>query len=142
MSQFFKTALRKEMDKKVLQGNPAQMRKLFLQPKGIEVHKTHMIQPEVPVEKFVNHEMILHRAGKDLSHGTVVFKCNPVLTKPEIKQYFTKIYGFEVQKVNTANYMGKLKKHGIKRYRRKDFKKVYLELKNQKVDQFFQKNVF
>lgn len=38
-----------------------------------------------------------------------VFRVLPRMTKHEIKEYLTKIYGLPVQKVNTMNYMGKRK---------------------------------
>ena len=37
----------------------------------------------------------------------VVFKVDPKFTKHDIKEYLTKIYGLNVQKVNTMNYEGK-----------------------------------
>jgi large subunit ribosomal protein L23 len=56
------------------------------------------------------------------------FRVLPKMTKHEIKEYLTKIYGLPVHKVNTMNYMGKRKKvlgsSRILYYKYKDFKKA------------------
>lgn len=39
---------------------------------------------------FVNYPLVLYRAEKPLDKNTIVFKCDPKLTKPEIKQYLEK----------------------------------------------------
>ena len=57
-----------------------------------------------------------------------IFRVLPRMTKHEIKEYLTKIYGLPVRKVNTANYIGKRKlvrgsRHVI-RYKYKSFKKA------------------
>lgn len=55
------------------------------------------------------------------------------MSKPDLKEYLTKIYGLQVSKVATANISGKIKsvvdargkKHAIKR---PDWKKAWVEL--------------
>ena len=58
------------------------------------------------------------------------FRVLPRMTKHEIKEYLTKIYGLPVRKVNTMNYMGKRKKvmgsRKVLYYKYKDFKKAYV----------------
>eukprot|EP00536_Pseudo-nitzschia_multiseries_P002912 jgi/Psemu1/301660/fgenesh1_kg.41_\ len=56
------------------------------------------------------------------------FRVLPRMTKHEIKEYLTKIYGLPVRKVNTANYLGKRKlvrgSKQVIRYKYADFKKA------------------
>jgi large subunit ribosomal protein L23 len=56
------------------------------------------------------------------------FRVLPRMTKHEIKEYLTKIYGLPVTKVNTMNYLGKRKQvKGTRKiiyYKYKDFKKA------------------
>lgn len=56
------------------------------------------------------------------------FRVLPRMTKWEIREYLTKIYGLPVQKVNTANYLGKRKlvrgSRQVIRFKYKDFKKA------------------
>lgn len=56
------------------------------------------------------------------------FRVIPRMTKHEVKEYLTKIYGLPVTKVNTQNYMGKRKRvMGSKKiiyYKYADFKKA------------------
>ncbi|CAD8106022.1 unnamed protein product [Paramecium primaurelia] len=117
-------------------------REYFLNPKGIKIVPTSNFKRATPIERFFDQSVVLHRAEKQLEKNVVAFKLQPYkysLNKPEIKQYFTKLYGLNVDKVNTINYMGAIKrspKGG--RYREKDFKKVYLQL-NEEIEPFFQK---
>lgn len=56
------------------------------------------------------------------------FRVLPRMTKHEIKEYLTKIYGLPVRKVSTMNYLGKRKlvrgSRQVIRFRYKDFKKA------------------
>jgi large subunit ribosomal protein L23 len=56
------------------------------------------------------------------------FRVLPRMTKHEIKEYLTKIYGLPVRQVNTSNYMGKRKivrgTSSVIRYKYADFKKA------------------
>ncbi|KAG7354549.1 50S ribosomal protein L23 [Nitzschia inconspicua] len=56
------------------------------------------------------------------------FRVLPKMTKHEIKEYLTQIYNLPVDKVNTANYLGKRKlvrgTTKVIRYKYKDFKKA------------------
>ena len=58
------------------------------------------------------------------------FRVLPRMTKHEVKEYLTKIYGLPVKRVNTANFLGKRKRvMGTKKiiyYKYKDFKKAYV----------------
>eukprot|EP00934_Nitzschia_sp_Nitz4_P000077 Nitzschia sp. Nitz4//scaffold51_size120721//67367//67732//NITZ4_003733-RA/size120721-processed-gene-0.156-mRNA-1//-1//CDS//3329553880//77//frame0 len=56
------------------------------------------------------------------------FRVLPKMTKHEVKEYLTKIYGLPVKKVNTQNYLGKRKQvRGMTKvmyYKYADFKKA------------------
>jgi large subunit ribosomal protein L23 len=60
--------------------------------------------------------------------ASAVFRTLPRMTKHEIKEYLTKIYGLPVVNVNTMNYEGKRKRlvgrSGVYFYKYKDFKKA------------------
>lgn len=61
-------------------------------------------------------------------NATATFRVLPKMTKHEIKEYLTKIYGLPVQKVNTMIYHGKRKRvltsTRIHYYKYKDYKKA------------------
>jgi len=56
------------------------------------------------------------------------FRVLPRMTKHEVKEYLTKIYGLPVQKVNTQSYLGKRKRllgsRKILYFKYADFKKA------------------
>jgi len=60
--------------------------------------------------------------------ATASFRVLPKMTKHEVREYLTKIYGLPVGKVHTINYMGKRKRavgrHNIIYYKYRDFKKA------------------
>jgi len=61
------------------------------------------------------------------------------VSKPEIRQYFEKLYGMKLNRVNTVRFMGRVYRTHEGSYRHSSaFKKVYLELK-EKVDPFLVK---
>ncbi|KAM3140229.1 hypothetical protein pb186bvf_007585 [Paramecium bursaria] len=113
------------------------LRQYFLNPKGIIIPKPKEYQKI----QFIDWGLTLHRPEKKVEKNVVTFKLKPYkysLQKPEIKQYLEKIYGLNVTKVHTLNYMGKIaRNHKSGRYRQSDHKKVYVEL-NEDIDPFFQ----
>jgi len=53
----------------------------------------------------------LHRGEKDLKDDKeFAIRVRREMNKKELKQYFEKIYGLEVDSVTTINYMGKIKR--------------------------------
>ena len=58
-------------------------------------------------QHFGNAVLRLMKRPTNLSKDKVVFKVAPSMTKHEIKEYLTKVYGVDVKKVNTMNYEGK-----------------------------------
>eukprot|EP01096_Ripella_sp_DP13-Kostka_P002078 TRINITY_DN1275_c0_g1_i1.p2 TRINITY_DN1275_c0_g1~~TRINITY_DN1275_c0_g1_i1.p2 ORF type:complete len:187 (-),score=79.55 TRINITY_DN1275_c0_g1_i1:80-619(-) len=67
----------------------------------------------------------------------VVFKTTPKMTKFEIKQLLTKMYGLDVRKVNTLNQDGDLRRSKRARgvnVKKADFKKAYVTLSKSSFD--------
>lgn len=59
----------------------------------------------------------------------LVFKTVPQATKSDIQSILKGIYGLDVERVTTINYLGKKKRTKDAIYRRADFKKAYVVLK-------------
>ena len=61
--------------------------------------------------------------------GVQVFKVSPTATKLEIKKAVEKLFGVEVEAVNTVNTKGKTKRFGRSVGRRDNIRKAYVTLK-------------
>jgi large subunit ribosomal protein L23 len=77
---------------------------------------------------------------KELSDGRVIaFQVRPDANKRKIKEAVEKIFEVEVEKVRTANFIGKIKRQGQNKGRRPGWKKAYVTLKpGQKPIEFFE----
>ncbi|MCK5352635.1 50S ribosomal protein L23 [bacterium] len=77
---------------------------------------------------------------KELSEGRVIaFQVRPDASKRNIKEAVEKIFEVEVEKVRTANFIGKIKRQGRNKGRRPGWKKAYVTLKpGQKPIEFFE----
>ena len=77
---------------------------------------------------------------KELSDGRVIaFQVRPDATNRKIKEAVEKIFEVEVEKVRTANFIGKIKRQGQNKGRRPGWKKAYVTLKpGQKPIEFFE----
>ncbi|KAL8476173.1 hypothetical protein ACS0TY_028728 [Phlomoides rotata] len=60
----------------------------------------------------------------------IALKTIPSASKIEIKRVLESLYGFEVEKVHTLNMDGKKKKAGGILFKRPDYKKAYVTLRN------------
>ncbi|MBI4444355.1 MAG: 50S ribosomal protein L23 [Acidobacteria bacterium] len=70
---------------------------------------------------------------------TLTFQVRKEVTKQQIKEAVEKIFEVKVDKVRTANFQGKIKRHGRFRGVRPDWKKAYVTLKpGQKPIEFFE----
>lgn len=82
-----------------------------------------------PAFKFYNKDMFLVRSGKERPENTLCFTSKTELTKPEMTQLLTKLYGLDVKKVNTWIKQGKIHKvPGKKYFKKPDIKRVIVEL--------------
>ncbi len=77
---------------------------------------------------------------KELSEGRVIaFQVRPDASKRNIKEAVEQIFDVEVEKVRTANFIGKIKRQGRTKGRRPGWKKAYVTLKpGQKPIEFFE----
>jgi len=77
---------------------------------------------------------------KELSEGRVItFQVRPDATKHNIKEAVEQIFEVKVEKVRTANFIGKIKRQGRNKGRRPGWKKAYVTLKpGQKPIEFFE----
>lgn|ERR1719362_546624 len=84
-----------------------------------------------PEHKFWNKPLYLVRTGSPIADNTMIFRCAQDLNKIEIRQIVEKLYNLPVVKVHTWNKVGKIMRNPNynTRYRKKDFKKVFVEIK-------------
>ena len=77
---------------------------------------------------------------KELSEGRVIaFQVRPDASKRNIKEAVEQIFDVKVEKVRTANFIGKMKRQGRSKGRRPGWKKAYVTLKpGQKPIEFFE----
>ncbi len=77
---------------------------------------------------------------KELSEGRVIaFQVRPDASKRIIKEAVEQIFDVKVEKVRTANFIGKIKRQGRNKGRRPSWKKAYVTLKpGQKPIEFFE----
>ncbi len=77
---------------------------------------------------------------KELSEGRVIaFQVRPDASKRNIKEAVEQIFEVKVEKVRTANFIGKIKRQGRNKGRRPGWKKAYVTLKpGQKPIEFFE----
>ena len=102
----------------------------YLNPFGLRPTITSRFRKPITQIDFVSHEMLLTRSPKPYDEkNKVSFRCAPHLSKPEIKQYLSKIYELPVNSVDTVNKMGKMKKNNEgKRWRKQNWKKAICTL--------------
>lgn len=66
------------------------------------------------------------------------FIVHPKATKVQIKKAVEEVFGVEVDRVNTMNILGKIKRRGATSGKRPDYKKAMVQLKqNSKSIEFF-----
>ena len=77
---------------------------------------------------------------KELSEGRVIaFQVRKDASKHNIKEAVEHIFEVQVEKVRTANFIGKIKRQGRNKGRRPGWKKAYVTLKpGQKPIEFFE----
>merc|ERR1740117_339332 len=97
----------------------------YMNPKGLKPTITSRFEKPSQDVDFLNHEIMMHRSPKPYSKNQVSFRMSPYLSKPEIKQYLTKVYKLPVQKVDTANKMGVIKTNNTTqmKWRKQNWKK-------------------
>ncbi len=72
--------------------------------------------------------IITEQSMDDMASGKYTFEVARDANKSEIKKAIEKIFNVEVEKVNTMNMVGKVKRMGMSVGKRKDWKKAVVTL--------------
>lgn len=82
--------------------------------------------------------IVSEKSMDQLADRKYTFKVAPNANKIEIKRAVEEIFGVEVEKVTTANILGKVKRMGATSGKRADWKKAIVKLTaNSKTIEFF-----
>jgi large subunit ribosomal protein L23 len=88
---------------------------------------------------IIRKPVITERSMSDMSQGKYTFVVDKKANKTEIKNALEKIFGIKIEKVNTMNMNGKLKRMGANIGRRASWKKAIVTLaKDSKGIEFFE----
>jgi len=72
--------------------------------------------------------IITEKSMEDMTENKYTFAVDKKANKTEIKKAVETIFGVKVEKVNTMNMLGKVKKQGIHSGRRPSWKKAIVKL--------------
>ena len=72
--------------------------------------------------------IITEKSMEDMAEGKYTFKVDKRANKTEIKKAIEKIFDVKVEKVNTMNMVGKVKRQGLYTGRRPNWKKAIVKL--------------
>lgn len=72
--------------------------------------------------------IITERSMEDMALGKYTFAVDRRSNKSEIKRAIESIFGVKVEKVNTMNMLGKIKRQGVHSGRRASWKKAIVKL--------------
>ena len=73
--------------------------------------------------------IVTERSMRDMEEGKYTFKVDRRVNKSEIKKAVENVFGVKVEKVNTMNMQGKLKRQGAHEGRIPNWKKAIVTLK-------------
>ena len=79
-------------------------------------------------EDIIRKPYITEKSNDDLSEGKYTFIVDPEATRTEIKKAVEKLFNVKVIKVNTANFKGKIKRMGVHRGPRANWKKAIIKI--------------
>ena len=102
----------------------------YMNPFGLKPTISSKFEKPAKEIDFLNHEVMLMRSPKPYDKNQVAFRVSPFMSKPEIKQYLSKVYKLPVSRVDTVNKMGKIKMDRTtgKKWRKPDWKKAIVTL--------------
>lgn len=72
--------------------------------------------------------IITERSMDDMAYGKYTFQVDKKANKSEVKKALETIFGIKVEKVNTMNYLGKMKTQGAHSGRKASWKKAIVKL--------------
>ena len=73
--------------------------------------------------------IVTEKSMSDMEEGKYTFKVDRRINKSEIKKAIENVFGVKVEKVNTMNMQGKLKRQGAHEGRTPNWKKAIVTLK-------------
>ncbi len=84
---------------------------------------------------MISHDIIIKPVLSEKSFSGIgskkyTFIVSPKATKIQIKKAVEEVFGVEVDKVNTMNVLGKVKRRGATSGKRSDYKKAIVQLKS------------
>ena len=83
--------------------------------------------------------IITEKSMEDMSFGKYTFMVDKRANKSEVKKAIEKIFDVKVEKVNTMNMLGKVKRQGMNKGRRPSWKKAIVKLtEDSKSIEFFE----
>ena len=83
--------------------------------------------------------IITEKSMEDMAEGKYTFMVDKKSNKSEIKKAVESIFGVTVEKVNTMNMIGKIKRQGYTSGRRANWKKAIIKLtEDSKTIEFFE----
>mmetsp|Transcript_3168 Transcript_3168/g.5582 ORF Transcript_3168/g.5582 Transcript_3168/m.5582 type:complete len:118 (-) Transcript_3168:26-379(-) len=97
-------------------------------PTRIVMPNIRMCMKLKPPPDYTGRERLL--PDDTFTTNKIIFKTDPKMTKPEIKQLISKMYNLHITRVNTLNVMHKRKKIQGFDKKTKEYKKAYIELKH------------
>lgn len=72
--------------------------------------------------------IITEKSMEDMAYGKYTFMVNKRSNKSEIKKAIENVFDVKVEKVNTMNMLGKIKRQGMHSGRRPSWKKAIVKL--------------
>lgn len=83
--------------------------------------------------------IITEKSMEDMALGKYTFMVDKRANKSEVKKAIEKIFDVKVEKVNTMNMLGKIKRQGMNKGRRPSWKKAIVKLtEDSKSIEFFE----
>jgi ribosomal protein L23 len=80
----------------------------YMCPNGLKPTITSNFKKPQLEHEFVNIDLKLLRSPKPMDQDWMAFRTTNDLSKPEIKQYLSKLYGMTVERVDTVRTQGKV----------------------------------
>ncbi|SHH16215.1 LSU ribosomal protein L23P [Anaerosphaera aminiphila DSM 21120] len=91
------------------------------------------------VYDIVRKPIVTEKSMDDMERGNYTFVVDKNATKLEIKNAIEEIFDVKVQRVNTMNMRGKMKRQGVHQGRRSSWKKAIVKLsEDSKSIEFFE----
>jgi len=88
---------------------------------------------------IIKKPLLSEKSYSGIAAKNYTFIVDPKATKTQIKAAVEEIFKVRVEKVNTANFKGKYKRHGKHEGYTSDFKKAFVQLKaGEKAIEFFE----